>query len=61
MNLGDAEPVENVGHERLETHIFHSSNHFRRLEVSVRSVSATLSKVVDEVPMNVFRSDISTG
>lgn len=33
VNLGNAEPVQNIRHQRLETHVFDTGNVFGSLEV----------------------------
>lgn len=49
INLGDTKPVKNVGHKRLEAHVFDTSNVLRSLEVLAGSVFASLSGIVNEV------------
>lgn len=46
VNLLDAEPVENVGHESLESHVLDSCDIFRALEVVGCAVGSTLSGIV---------------
>ena len=50
VDLLDTEPVQHVGHERLETHVLDARDEFRRFEVLVGGVTATLAQVVDQVP-----------
>ena len=50
VDLRDAEPVQDVGHERLEAHVLHACDELRGLEVLVRGVAAALAQVVHEVP-----------
>lgn len=49
INLLDAEPVEYVGHERLEAHVLNTRDEFRRLEVLVRGIAAAFTEIVHEV------------
>ena len=47
INLLDAEPMENIGHQRLETHVLHTRNILGSLKVLRSSVQPTLSGIVD--------------
>lgn len=49
INLLDTEPVKNIGHQGLKSHIFDPSNILRSLEVLRSTIQATLSSVVDKV------------
>jgi hypothetical protein len=49
VDFGDAEPVQDVRHERLEAHVLDASDELGRLEVLVGRVSSTLTQVVDEI------------
>lgn len=49
VNLRDTKPVQNVGHKRLEAHIFDTSNVLCSLEIFARSVFAALAGIVNEV------------
>ena len=60
IHLLDPEPVQNVGHECLESHILHTSNHLGRLEVAVSTVTTTLAEIVDEVPMEWRVNNVET-
>lgn len=51
VDLRDTEPVQDVGHERLEAHVLHASNDLCRLEVLVRRITTALAKIVHKVPM----------
>jgi hypothetical protein len=51
VNLLDAEPVQDIGHESLEAHVFDTGDELRGLEILVRAVTSTLAEVVDEVPV----------
>ena len=50
VDLLDAEPVKDVGHERLETHVLDAGDKLGRLEVLVGRVTTTLAQIVNEVP-----------
>jgi len=41
--------MQDVGHQRLETHILHTGYHLRRLEVLVGRIASALAKVIDQV------------
>ena len=49
VDLGNTEPVEDVGHERLETHVFYTGDNFGGAEVFIGGVAAAFAEVVDEV------------
>ena len=49
VDLPDAQPVQDVRHERLEAHVLHACNQFRCTEVLVRRVAAALAEVVDQI------------
>jgi len=41
--------MQDVGHQRLETHILHTGYHLGRLEVLVGRIASALAKVVHKV------------
>ena len=47
VDLLDAEPVQDVGHEGLETHVFDSGDDFSATEVFIGAVTTAFSEVVD--------------
>lgn len=49
VDLLDTKPVEDVGHESLETHVLHASDELRRREVLVGGVATAFAEVVHEV------------
>jgi len=49
VDLGDTEPVQDIGHQGLETHVLDTSNVLSTLEVLASAVLASLSSIVDEV------------
>lgn len=49
VNLGDAQKVQNIGHEELEPHVLDTCNVLGSLEVLGSRVAAALARVVDEV------------
>ena len=64
VNLGDPQPVQDVGHERLEAHVLDACDELRGLEVLVRGVAAALAQVVHEVPeatVSVRRNGVGEG
>ena len=58
VDLLNTEPVKDVRHQGLETHVLHSSDELCRLEVLVCGVAAALAQVVHKVPE---KGPISTG
>src|SRR5690606_34801218 len=50
IDLGDAEPLQHIRHQLLETRILHACNAFGAFEIGGRLIAAglTLSRVVDE-------------
>lgn len=49
VDFRDTQPVQDIGHERLEAHILHTRDELRRLEVLVGRVAAAFTEVVHEV------------
>jgi len=49
VNLCDAEPVQDVRHEGLETHVFNAGNVLSSLKVLASTIFSSLSRVVDEI------------
>lgn len=46
VNLGDAQPVEDVRHQRLEAHVLHARHVLGTFEVVGGAVFATLASVI---------------
>lgn len=55
VNLGDAEPVQNVRHQRLETHVFDTGNVFGTLEVIRGAILASLAGVVHNCVQRMYQ------
>lgn len=53
VDLLDTQPVQNVGHERLESHVLHTGDELSRLEVLVSGVTTTFAEVVHEIPYEI--------
>ena len=49
VNFFDAKPMENIGHQRLESHVLHTSNVLGSLEILRGPIQSTLSGIVDKV------------
>ena len=49
VDLANAKPVQDVGHECLESHVLDTRNELRRAEILVRRITATLAQVIHEV------------
>jgi hypothetical protein len=49
VNLLDSQPVQNVRHESLESHVFDTSNVLGPLEVVGRAISSSFTGVVDQI------------
>ena len=47
INLLYPQPVQDVGHERLESHVLYACDELRGFEVLVSRVAAPFSEVVD--------------
>jgi hypothetical protein len=47
--LLDTQPMENIGHQSLESHILHTGDIFGSFEIFRGTVRSTLSRIVDEV------------
>ncbi len=50
INLGDAEPMEDIRHERLEPHVLDASNVLRSLEIIRSAIGASFTGVVYNWP-----------
>lgn len=50
VNLLDSQPVENVGHESLETHVFDARDILRPFEIIRSAVCAAFAGVVYNCP-----------
>jgi hypothetical protein len=51
--------VQNIRHQRLESHVFDSGNQFGRLKVSIGRVTSSFSRVVDKVCGVEWDGDLS--
>jgi hypothetical protein len=49
IDLLDTEPMKNIGHQRLETHVLHTRNILRPLEILRCAVQSTFPGVVDKI------------
>jgi hypothetical protein len=49
VNLLDTEPVKDIGHQRLKTHVLHTSNVLGSLEIFGSSVQPTFSSIVHKI------------
>lgn len=48
VNLSDAKPMQDVGHQRLEAHVFDAGDVLRALEIVRGAVFASLSGIVHD-------------
>ena len=49
IDLGDAQPVQDIRHQRLEAHVLDAGDVLRALKVLVGAIGAAFARVVDEV------------
>ncbi len=60
VDLLNTEPVQDVGHESLEAHVFDARDLLRRLEILIGRIATPLAKIVDQVPMDRTKSSMFT-
>jgi len=61
VNFLDSKPMKNIGHQRLESHILHTSNVLGSLEVLRGTIQSTLSGIVDKVLHQGIRKQSRAG
>jgi hypothetical protein len=49
INLLDAKPVKDIGHQCLKAHILHARNVFGSFEVLRRSIKTPFAGIIDEI------------
>lgn len=49
VDLLYSKPMENIGHKRLESHIFHAGNIFRAFEILRSTIQPTLACIVNQI------------
>lgn len=49
VNLFDAEPVKDIGHQCLESHVFHARDILRSLEILRSAIQSTLPCIVHKI------------
>lgn len=52
VDLGNTKPVQNVRHQGLETHVFHTSDVFGPLEIVRSAILSSLSGVIHDYNVN---------
>jgi hypothetical protein len=58
VNFFDAKPMENIGHQRLESHVLHTSNVLGSLEILRGPIQSALSGIVDKVLQQGIRKQL---
>jgi hypothetical protein len=54
----DTKPMENIGHQRLESHVLHASNVLGSLEILRGPIQSALSGIVDKVLQQGVRKQL---
>jgi hypothetical protein len=54
-------PVQDVGHERLESHVLHACDELSGLEVLVCGITTPFAEIVNEVPRKPFERMLMFG
>lgn len=49
IDLGDAQPMQDIRHQRLKAHILHPRDILRALEILARAIGAAFPRVVHEI------------
>jgi hypothetical protein len=58
VNFLDTKPMEDIGHQRLESHVLHTSNVLGSLEILRGPIQSALSGIVDKVLQQGVRKQL---